>query len=173
VEVDPRELQAHARNWRRHPDAQTRALDKTLDAVGWIQSVIVNERTGRMLDGHLRVARALERGEARVPVTYIDVDEEEEGLILASFDPIGAMAEEDEELLAQIIEEQDAIATEIVESLGFKFQESEVAASGPDTSPQLGAMTYSVVIEVVDEKQQAEMIERLSEEGFQCHPLIS
>ena len=38
------------------------ALD---DAVGWVQQVLVNRRTGFVVDGHARVALALSRGERR------------------------------------------------------------------------------------------------------------
>jgi DNA modification methylase len=66
----------------------------------------VNQRSGFVVDGHARVALALTRGEASVPVLYVDLDPEEEALILATLDPIGAMATADtaklEELLAGI-----------------------------------------------------------------------
>jgi len=70
-----------------------------LDEVGWVQSVLVNERTGYMLDGGLRRDVAVRRKQALVPVVYIDVTEEEELLILATFDPITALAEADDDAL--------------------------------------------------------------------------
>lgn len=90
--VGPATLIAHPANWRRHPDGQRRALRATLGEVGWVQSVIVNQRTGRILDGHARVEEALARGEALVPVTLVELDEAEERLVLATFDPIGGLA---------------------------------------------------------------------------------
>ncbi len=65
-DADPQTLVAHPENWRAHPRNQRRAMAGVLDHVGWVQDVIVNRRTGRILDGHLRVALALERGEATV-----------------------------------------------------------------------------------------------------------
>ncbi len=65
-DADPQTLVAHPENWRAHPRNQRRAMAGVLDRVGWVQDVIVNRRTGRILDGHLRVALALERGEATV-----------------------------------------------------------------------------------------------------------
>jgi hypothetical protein len=38
--------------------------------VGRVQDVVVNRRTGRMVDGHLRAALAQERGELLIPVLY-------------------------------------------------------------------------------------------------------
>jgi hypothetical protein len=93
-EVDATELLANPKNWRIHPKAQRDALGGVLAEVGWVQEVIVNRRTGFVVDGHLRAAMAISAGE-KVPVLYIDVSEEEEALILATLDPLSAMAASD------------------------------------------------------------------------------
>jgi hypothetical protein len=87
ADVPPAELVAHPLNARRHPKHQADALSGVLSQVGLVQSVIVNERTGRMLDGHLRAELAVARNEPSVPVAYVDLDEQEERLVLATFDP--------------------------------------------------------------------------------------
>src|ERR1700722_15600770 len=85
-EEDPTQLLANPRNWRLHPKAQQDALAGVLEQVGWVQDVIVNKRTGFVVDGHARVALALSAGE-RVPVVYVDLSEQEEALIIATLDP--------------------------------------------------------------------------------------
>ena len=85
------QLLAHPKNFRVHPKNQQDALADILDSVGWVQNVLVNKRTGFVVDGHLRAALAISRGES-VPVAYIDVSEDEEALILATIDPIAALA---------------------------------------------------------------------------------
>ena len=90
-EEAPDQLLANPANWRIHPKAQQDALAGALDAVGWVQQVLVNRRSGFVVDGHARVALALSRGEAAVPVLYVDLDADEEALVLATLDPIGAM----------------------------------------------------------------------------------
>lgn len=57
--IDPKTLIPHPKNWRKHPDRQKKALGTALDSIGWIQDVIINQRTGRMIDGHLRVELAI------------------------------------------------------------------------------------------------------------------
>ncbi|MFZ5785508.1 MAG: hypothetical protein ACOY3Y_03605 [Acidobacteriota bacterium] len=64
----PDALVANPGNWRVHPKRQQAALAEVLDRVGWVQEVIVNRRTGRLVDGHLRVELALARGDRRIPV---------------------------------------------------------------------------------------------------------
>lgn len=94
------ELQGNPKNWRRHPDSQKEALEGVLQLVGWVAPVLYNVRTGRLLDGHLRKELA---AEAELPVIDVDISEEEEDLILATFDPIAALADMDAETLGQLL----------------------------------------------------------------------
>lgn len=99
----PGQLMAHPNNWRIHTKTQKAALTQLLDKVGWVQNVIVNKRTGHVLDGHLRVGEAIARNEASVPVTYVDLGESDEALVLASLDPIGSLAATDEAALTGLL----------------------------------------------------------------------
>lgn len=103
---DPGQLLANPFNWRIHPHEQELALRGILDEVGWVQRVIVNKRTGHVVDGHLRVATAISKGETAVPVLYVDLSEDEEKKVLLTIDPVGAMAVMDadkfKELLAEV-----------------------------------------------------------------------
>jgi DNA modification methylase len=105
-EEDPEQLLANPRNWRIHPKAQQDALRGVLSTVGWVQDVIVNQRTGFVVDGHARVAMAISAGE-RVPVVYVDLSEAEEALILATFDPISSMAAKDSEIFDDLVKGMD------------------------------------------------------------------
>ncbi len=82
-EEAPDQLLANPANWRIHPKAQQDALSGALDQVGWVQQVLVNRRSGFVVDGHARVALALSRAEPTVPVLYVDLEPEEEALVLA------------------------------------------------------------------------------------------
>lgn len=75
-----------------------------IEEVGWVQDVIVNTTTGHIVDGHMRNLLALEAGE-KVPVVWVELSLREERLILATFDPIGMMAERDEAALASLFTE--------------------------------------------------------------------
>jgi DNA modification methylase len=100
----PDQLLANPLNFRTHPGSQADALVGALDTVGWITRVIVNRTTGHVIDGHLRVAQALRRGEATIPVTYVELSHDEERLALATLDPISAMAGQDDEMLRQVLD---------------------------------------------------------------------
>jgi hypothetical protein len=103
ADVDPRTLSANPANWRVHPKAQADALAGVLSEIGVVQSVIVNERSGRIVDGHLRVQLAVERGEPTIPVGYVDLADGEERLVLATLDPLSAMAETDADALRDLL----------------------------------------------------------------------
>jgi DNA modification methylase len=102
-EEAPERLLPNPANWRLHPALQQQAMGAVLEEVGWVQQVIVNRTTGHLVDGHLRVSLARSRQEARVPVVYVELTAEEEALVLASFDPISAMAIPDEEKIHALL----------------------------------------------------------------------
>ncbi len=105
AEVDPAALTPNARNWRLHPTGQRQALTEVLDQVGWVQDVVVNRRSGHLVDGHLRVELAMEQGVKTVPVVYVDLSDAEEVLVLATLDPLAALATGDSEQLAALLGE--------------------------------------------------------------------
>jgi ParB-like chromosome segregation protein Spo0J len=104
-EEAPDQLLANPLNFRIHPKPQQDALAGVLNEVGWVQDVIVNQRTGHVIDGHLRVSLAISRQEPSIPVVYVDLNEHEEKLILATIDPLSAMAATDRDQLSALLSE--------------------------------------------------------------------
>lgn len=103
ADVAPGELLANPLNYRVHPRNQVDALAGILGEVGWVQRVIVNRETGHIVDGHARVGLAISRMEPTVPVVYVDLTDAEEKLVLATLDPISAMATADKAILDQLL----------------------------------------------------------------------
>jgi len=97
------QLLANPLNFRLHPDNQQQALAGAIDDIGFIRSVTVNQRTGRVVDGHLRVTLAARSGVGKLPVEYVDLDEAEEAQALLSLDPIAAMAASDKAKLDELM----------------------------------------------------------------------
>lgn len=147
--VNPRELLAHPRNWRAHPDAQRAALAGALNDLGWVKSITVQESTGLIIDGHLRLAIALERGETEVPVEYVDLNDEEALEALALIDPITAMAETDtaalDALLAEIQTDEPALAALFHELAGNVVTQPVPAVDEPE--PPESFPSYDEAIE--------------------------
>ena len=102
-QMNPHDLKENPKNWRRHPKVQAEGLDAVLSEVGWVQSVILNRTTGHLIDGHLRIELAIRSNESEVPVNIVELSQEEEDAILASFDPLSAMAQTNHEALRDLI----------------------------------------------------------------------
>lgn len=133
----PEQLLANPKNWRKHPKRQRDALEGLLKEVGWVQRIIVNKRTGHIIDGHLRVELALQRNENLVPVLYVDLSENEENLVLAAIDPVGALAETDSDKLNELLEEvktQDAALMDMFSRLAMQ---SEMLDMSPPEEPEI------------------------------------
>jgi DNA modification methylase len=112
-EVAPEQLVPNPANWRTHPTDQQQALSGALSEVGWVAQVLVNQTTGHVVDGHLRVKLAISRGEPSVPVLYVELTEAEERLVLASLDPIGAMAEAETLALGELLGNLESVDGEL------------------------------------------------------------
>ena len=76
-----------------------------LAVVGWVDEIIVNQTSGHILNGHLRVELAISRHEATVPVKWVEVSLRDELAILASFDPMASMASSDRAGLDALLRE--------------------------------------------------------------------
>ena len=137
-EEDSDQLLANPANWRIHPKHQQEALGAVLDNVGWVQNVIVNRRTGFVVDGHMRVALAISKG-ARVPVTYVDLSPEEEAVVLASFDPISAAAGVDAEKLDALLRDVQTNSPALDALLATVAEEAGVYATPKPAAEDVGA----------------------------------
>ena len=100
--VKASELAPDPRNPRRHPAAQRAALQAMLVDVGIADAVIARETlTGLVLiDGHLRADLDPDQ---ILPVLVTDLDEAEAGKVLATLDPLAAMADVASGALARLI----------------------------------------------------------------------
>jgi DNA modification methylase len=111
------QIEAHPHNWRLHPQIQKDAMQRILDEVGFVGDVVVYEHEPgkyRMIDGHLRQDIA---DDEEIPVVVTDLTEAEARLVLATFDPLAAMAEKDGQVMAEleaIIAEDGIILNEIM-----------------------------------------------------------
>lgn len=143
-EEAPDQILGNPQNFRVHPAHQQEAMAGVLDEIGVIQRVIVNKRTGHLVDGHLRVQLALRSGVTKIPVLYVDLSEAEERLALATLDPIAALAETDRAVLGQLLgdlEHRPAALKGLLDGLakqaGGIDQEPRGGATDPDAVPPL------------------------------------
>jgi len=147
-DVDPLTLRAHAKNIRTHASAQRRLLESALDELGHVGKIVVSQRTRRVLNGHLRVELAIGRDEPTIPVTWIDVDEAEELVVLAFFDQIGEQAEIDatklQHTFSQVTGGSDGLQTMLADWVA-SFNVTIVPAKPTVIAPPLTPIAVPVV----------------------------
>ncbi len=100
--VPARDLIPNPKNWRTHPKAQQEALQGILAEVGYADALLARETADglQIIDGHLRAEITPDQ---EVPVLVLDLDEAEADKLLASLDPLAAMAGKDDGLLRELL----------------------------------------------------------------------
>lgn len=173
------DLAPHPHNWRVHPPEQRTVLAALLREIGFANALLARELPdGRLqlIDGHLRAETA---PDMEVPVLVLDVDEREAEKLLATLDPLGALAAADAQAVAAL---RERIATQEAEVAGFLNDvQAEAArrersrarddAPCPGPPPTLHSL-YQLIIECPDEATQQALYERLTQEGHSCRALV-
>ena len=134
--VKANELLPNPKNWRTHPIEQQDALKGVLAEVGYADALIARETPdGLMLvDGHLRAETT---PDADVPVLVLDINEAEADLMLATLDPLAAMAGRDEErldeLLSTVTSDNDTVNA-LLQTLADGYEPLTIADLEPPTN---------------------------------------
>ena len=132
------DLTPHPQNWRKHPKAQQAAMSGILKEVGYVDALMVREHDGgyQIIDGHLRAETT---PDATVPVLVVDLDDAETALVLATFDPLAAMAEASAEHLDALLQQVNttdaalqAMLADVANNAGLYAQKNE-----QDAEPKL------------------------------------
>jgi hypothetical protein len=134
--VPARELRPSALNWRKHPAAQQDALRGVLSEIGYAGALLAYEEHDgglRLIDGHLRAETTPDMD---VPVLVLDVDEREAKYMLATHDPLGAMAEKDDAILAGLLQDVSSGSQAVQEMLAGLYAMPDIVGGGAgDSAP--------------------------------------
>lgn len=115
--VPASDLRPNPRNWRTHPKAQQDALRGILAEVGMADAVLARELEDgslMLIDGHLRAETA---ADSKVPVLILDVNEAEADKLLATLDPLAAMADSDAAKLDSLLRNVDTCSEALQQML--------------------------------------------------------
>jgi hypothetical protein len=132
--IEAGSLDENPLNWRRHSPEQLQSIRDLLadPDVGWAGACLYNERTKRLIDGHAR--KSVSDPKQVVPVLVGDWSEEAEKKILATLDPVAAMAQGDADAYAALVETINAESL-WVRDLLHNTQAGLVAAGEEDEEP--------------------------------------
>jgi DNA modification methylase len=130
--VPASDLRPNPKNWRTHPKAQQDALKGILAEVGMADACLARELddgTLMLIDGHLRAETI---GEEVVPVLILDVDEAEADKILATLDPLAAMADSDAVKLDDLLRNIDTGSEALQEMIAATAEQAGLYKENAD-----------------------------------------
>ena len=140
---DPYSLKANPLNFRKHPQKQRQALHQAISDLGWLAPLLFNERSGNLIDGHLRAQEAIASGYTEVPVLVVDLEPDQEKAAIASLDAITMAAEIDVSgylsLLSDVAEPHADLVASLQDLDKFIADSlSEEAEGEEDVAPEVG-----------------------------------
>jgi hypothetical protein len=167
--VPAHSLHPNPKNWRVHNARQRNVLQGILAEIGYADALLARELPDgslQLIDGHLRAETTPNQ---RVPVLVLDLNDAEADKLLATLDPLAALAETDQttldDLLAQIETENIAVQ-EFLRSL----TDSQSSRCGSDAAvPEVAVPeVYQILVTCRDETEQREIFEQLTGDGRTC-----
>lgn len=160
-----------ADNWRLHPKRQRDLMKSVLQTIGYADALVARETEDgalALIDGHLRADVS---PDVEVPVLIVDLNEREAKELLLVHDPIGAMAERDDEAVSRLLEDFEATNETLERFIGEEFN---IPFNGADAKslknekeiaiPNL----FQIIVEFEDETEQRECFEELTRSGRKC-----
>jgi hypothetical protein len=145
-----------------------------LAEIGYADALLARELPDgslQLIDGHLRAETT---PDALVPVLVLDVDDREALKLLATLDPLAAMAGADAELLRGLLENVETENRDVRAMLDQLLAEhvSWDAREVEESSEVIVPTLFQVVVECSDEHEQRGVFERLTAEGFKCRAMV-
>ena len=156
--VQASDLVPNPKNWRIHTDAQRAAYRGLVAELGFAGAELVRELPdGRLMliDGHMR---AEEHGGEPLPVLVTDLTEDEADVLLASFDPLAAMAGANQQKLDELLASASSDALDLIHDRDggrdYSLDESEIR------------LEYSVLVKCGSEHDQLAILAELDRHGL-------
>ena len=168
--VKASDLTPCADNWRLHPKRQRDLMQSVLQSIGYADALIARETEDgslALIDGHLRADLS---PDVEVPVLIVDLNEREAKELLLVHDPIGALAERDDEAVARLLEDFEATNETLERFIGeeFKLAFGDDAESLQEPKPVAIPNLFQIIVECEDETEQRECFEELTRAGRKC-----
>lgn len=184
-------LVADDRNPRTHDERNVDAIAASLAAHGQVEPLVAQAATMRLCAGNGRVEAMRRLGWTEADVVTVECDDAEFRALSIRLNRTGDLAGWNfallETELAMLADAKwgdlldfgwddaalNALTGDTNESIRRNVSSDPDGSGTPETAPQLGQLEYRILVECPDEATQAKMLERLSELGYTCRPLIS
>lgn len=164
-------------NARRHPERNLEAIKASLSMFGQRHPIIVQKQGMIVRAGNGRLAAAKALGWTEIAAILVDDDNVTATQFAIADNRTAELAEWDNESLGALLQQMDDQDREALAFSREEFEELlgslEPEEPSGDPSSVLGDLMFSVQVMCDSEEQQAELIERLSTEGYTCKALMS
>jgi len=168
--VKAADLRPNPKNWRTLPKQQADALQGILSEIGYADALIARELPDgslMLIDGHLRAETT---PDAEVPVLVTDLTEAEADLLLASLDPLAALATTDNEKLDELLADLSPQSEALKEMpAGMKGPELDLDYQ-PDESETKGLRQLVVALSPEQYEDVVAVLDQLVSEGHGADP---
>jgi ParB-like chromosome segregation protein Spo0J len=163
-------------NARKHPQKNLEAIRGSLRVYGQRKPVVVNRATGVVEAGNGTLAVARELGWSHVAAVQVDDDPMTAAGFAISDNRTSDLSEFDGDALASLLREVETGDEDLRKMLADLAADEKIVP--PDEEPagdQSGLLgdKFQVLIECATEREQGELLERLTAEGLTCRSLIS
>jgi ParB-like chromosome segregation protein Spo0J len=165
--VPAQSLIPNPKNWRTHNNRQRNVLKGVLAEIGYADALLVRELPDgslQLVDGHLRAETTPNQ---EVPVLVLDLNDAETDKLLATLDPLAALAGTNQSLLDDLIaqiETENVAVQELLRNLADLPNEIEPKESEEVEIPEV----YQILVTCSGEEEQREIFGQLTAEGRTC-----
>jgi hypothetical protein len=160
-------LHPHPKNWRVHNDRQRSILQGVLAEIGYADALLARELPDgslQLIDGHLRAETTPHQ---KVPVLVLDLNDAEAEKLLATLDPLAALADTDQTMLNDLLAQIETENVALQEFLRSMTEDSDSLYDKDDNEVEIPEV-YQVLVTCRDEEEEREVFEQLTAEGRHC-----
>jgi hypothetical protein len=161
-------------NPRRITEEARAGLATSISSFGYVEPIIWNERTGRVVGGHQRLEVLRNRGITEVDVVVVNIAEDREKALNVTLNNSRIQGEWDFEKLDVVLagiedfpEFNDLLFPSIpISSVDFEDK------SHRESNPKALEESFRIIVECESEAEQLSVLARLQGEGLKCQPWI-
>lgn len=118
------QLKLFKKNPKKHPEKQIRLLKKSMTEFGWTSPILISQDK-LVIAGHARLQAAKELGLTEVPTIFIDLPYEKAVAYVLADNKLAELAEEDNDIMQEVLTEVTQIPDFDIEAIGFEDSEIE------------------------------------------------
>ena len=180
--VDVDSLKPFVDNPRQHDQRNIEDIQRSIKRFGFTNPLLVRKADNMLVAGHGRLESAKKLGIERVPVIFLDFNENDAKLYSITDNRTSETSQWNLVSLDELVKQLEEAEIDL-EASGFTVDELEVLIEGDNSLDQLRQLNepngsesesaiFQVIVDCQDESEQARAYQALQDKGIECR-LIS